>query len=125
MVVTQGDISCAPTRCALNVAGKDNKPDKIFANGNVVVDAPISGTATGDKGIYDVVAHTVTMTGNVVLTQDKDVMRGTQLTVNLDTGVGNLGWRQADTGIARRARSGYFYAACRQHVTPKSNSGLP
>ena len=38
-------------------------------------------------GVYDVVAHTVTMTGKpVVLTKDKDVMRGTKLTVNLDTG---------------------------------------
>jgi lipopolysaccharide export system protein LptA len=75
----------------LNVTGKDNKPDKIFASGNVVVDSPNSGTVTGDHGVYDVTQHSVTMTGKVVLTKDKDVMRGPVLTVNLDTGRATLG----------------------------------
>ena len=92
VVVIQSDMRMRANSVRLNVTGKDNKPDKIFANGNVVVDSPNSGTVTGDDGIYDVVAHTVTMTGKqVVLTKDKDVMRGTQLTVNLDTGKATLG----------------------------------
>ena len=48
--------ACAPIPCASMSIGKDNKPDKIFANGNVVVDSPTSGTVTGDNGVYDVVA---------------------------------------------------------------------
>ena len=92
VVVIQSDVRMRANSVRLNVTGKDNKPDKIFADGNVVVDSPNSGTITGDDGIYDVVAHTVTMTGKqVVLTKDKDVMRGTQLTVNLDTGKATLG----------------------------------
>ena len=92
VVVIQSDTRMRANSVRLNVTGKDNKPDKIFANGNVVVDSPNSGTVTGDDGVYDVVAHTVTMTGKqVVLTKDKDVMRGTQLTVNLDTGKATLG----------------------------------
>jgi len=91
VVVIQSDMRMRANSVRLNVTGKDNKPDKIFANGNVVVDSPNSGTVTGDDGVYDVVAHTVTMTGKVVLTKDKDVMRGTRLTVNLDTGKATLG----------------------------------
>ena len=91
VVVVQSDMRMRANSVRLNVTGKDNKPDKIFASGNVVVDSPNSGTVTGDNGVYDVVGHTVTMTGKVVLTKDKDVMRGTQLTVNLDTGRATLG----------------------------------
>jgi lipopolysaccharide export system protein LptA len=91
VVVIQSDMRMRANSVRLNVTGKDNKPDKIFATGNVVVDSPNSGTVTGDNGVYDVVAHTVTMTGKVVLTKDKDVMRGTKLTVNLDTGQAVLG----------------------------------
>ena len=56
-IVTQGDIRLRANAVRLNVTGKDNRPDKIFANGHVVVDSRASGTVTGDKGIYDVVAQ--------------------------------------------------------------------
>ncbi|HEX4106281.1 MAG TPA: LptA/OstA family protein [Rhizomicrobium sp.] len=92
VVVIQSDMRMRANSVRLNVVGKESKPDKIFASGNVVVDSPNSGTVTGDDGVYDVVAHTVTMTGKqVVLTKQKDVMRGTMLTVNLDTGKAVLG----------------------------------
>lgn len=91
VIVIQGDMRMRANSVRLNVVGKENKPDKILANGNVVVDSPNSGTVTGDNGIYDVVARTVTMTGKVVLTKQKDVMRGSQLTVNLETGLATLG----------------------------------
>ena len=73
----------------------NGKADKIMANGNVVVDSPRSGTATGDNGVYSVVPRTVLMTGNVVLKKGKDVMRGAQLTVNLVTGQAMLRRRQS------------------------------
>jgi lipopolysaccharide export system protein LptA len=91
VIVIQGDMRMRANTVRLNVVGKENKPDKIFANGGVVMDSPNSGTLTGDNGVYDVVARTVTMTGKVVLTKEKDVMRGSQLTVNLETGVATLG----------------------------------
>jgi lipopolysaccharide export system protein LptA len=62
-----------------------------MANGNVVVDSPKSGTATGDNGVYSVVPRTVVLTGSVVLKKGKDVMQGAQLTVNLVTGQAVLG----------------------------------
>jgi len=104
VVVVQGDMRMRANSVRLNVVGKDNKPDKIFATGNVVVDSPNSGTVTGDNGVYDVVARTVTMTGKVVLTRQKDVMRGSQLTVNLETGVATLGGGAKAPGAAAGGR---------------------
>jgi lipopolysaccharide export system protein LptA len=118
VLVVQGDMRMRANSVRLNVVGKDNKPDKILANGNVVVDSPNSGTVTGDNGIYDVVARTVTMTGKVVLTRQKDVMRGNQLTVNLETGVATLGGGAKAMGPANGGRvQGIF--------TPPSSSSPP
>jgi lipopolysaccharide export system protein LptA len=87
VVVHQGDVRMRANTVRVNVV--DGKPEKIFAQGHVVVDAP-SGTATGDNGIYDVNPRLVTLTGHVVLTKEKNVMRGSLLTVNLITGKATL-----------------------------------
>jgi lipopolysaccharide export system protein LptA len=73
----------------------NNKPNRIVAQGKVVIDAP-SGVATGDNGVYDVNPRIVTLTGNVVLTKDKNVMHGSQLVVNLITGIAKLDGGQGD-----------------------------
>ena len=88
VVITQGEIRMRAN--TVRIAIIDGKPNKIYANGNVVVDSA-SGTATGDNGVYDVAPRLVTLTGHVVLTKQKNVMRGQMLTVNLVTGVANLG----------------------------------
>jgi len=95
VIITQGDIRMRANTVRINVI--NNKPDKIYANGNVVVDSA-SGTATGDAGVYDVAPRLVTLTGHVVLTKDKNVMRGGQLTVNLVTGVAQLGGGRGVSG---------------------------
>ena len=41
-LVSQGDMQMRANTVRMNVVGKDNKPDKIFASGNVVVDSPDS-----------------------------------------------------------------------------------
>jgi len=89
VVVVQGDTKLRANQ--VHVDTVNGKADKITAKGNVVVDSPTSGTATGDNGVYSVGPRTVLMTGNVVLKKGKDVMRGTQLTVNLNTGQATLG----------------------------------
>jgi lipopolysaccharide export system protein LptA len=91
VVITQGDMRMRANTVRMNVVGADNKPDKIFAQGNVVVDSPTSGTVTGDNGVYDVVQRSVSLTGHVVLTKQKNSMRGAQMTVNLVTGIATLG----------------------------------
>jgi lipopolysaccharide export system protein LptA len=89
VIVTQGDMKLRAN--TVRITTVNDKADKVMANGNVVVDSPKSGTATGDNGVYSIVPRTVVMTGNVVLKKGKDVMRGTQLTVNLATGQAVLG----------------------------------
>jgi lipopolysaccharide export system protein LptA len=42
--------------------------------------------ATGDEGIFDMRANTVTMVGNVVISQGDSVLTGDNLTVNMTTG---------------------------------------
>lgn len=95
VIVTQGDIRMRANRVRINVIS--GKPNKIYADGNVVVNSA-SGTATGDAGVYDVAPRLITLTGHVVLTKEKNVMRGAQLTVNLVTGVANLGGGGGVTG---------------------------
>ncbi|HVW75261.1 MAG TPA: lipopolysaccharide transport periplasmic protein LptA [Rhizomicrobium sp.] len=89
VVVVQGDMKLRAN--SVHMTTVNGKADKVFADGNVVVDSPKSGTVTGEKGVYSVVPRVVVMTGNVVMKKNKDVMRGAQLTVNLNTGQANLG----------------------------------
>jgi lipopolysaccharide export system protein LptA len=54
-------------------------------------------TATGDNGVYDMKSNTMTLTGNVVVTQGASVMRGERMVVNLTTGVTKVdGTRQIE-----------------------------
>jgi lipopolysaccharide export system protein LptA len=89
VVVVQADTKMRANTVRMTTV--NGKADKIMASGNVVVDSPKSGTATGDNGVYNVVPRTVVLTGNVVLKKGKDVMQGAQLTVNLATGQAVLG----------------------------------
>jgi len=95
VVVVQGDTKLRANQ--VHVLTVNGKADKITASGNVVVDSPTSGIATGENGVYSVGPRVVVMTGNVVLKKGKDVMRGAQLTVNMVTGQAVLGGGGART----------------------------
>lgn len=96
VIVTQADYRLRANQVKVEVA--NGQPNKFFADGKVVFDSP-KGTATGDNGVYDLAPpRTLTLTGNVVLTKEKDVMRGTTLVVNLTTGVSHLTARGAPGG---------------------------
>ncbi len=103
VIVTQGDIKMRAN--SVRVTTLDGDADKVNASGNVVVDSPASGTATGDTGVYDVPRKIVTMNGNVVLKKGKDVMRGSQLTVNLVTGQATLGGGVKGLGTGGRVQA--------------------
>lgn len=87
VVVTQADYKLRSDKLRVEVV--DGKPNRLFAYGNVVF-VSASGTATGDNAVYDLGPATVTLTGKVVLTKGKDVMRGTLLVVNTNTGLAHL-----------------------------------
>jgi lipopolysaccharide export system protein LptA len=88
VVIIQADCRLKADRVKVVMLKGD--PNKFYADGKVVFESP-SGVATGDNGIYDVnPPRTLTLTGNVVLTKQKDVMRGTTLVANLVTGESHL-----------------------------------
>ena len=43
--------------------------------------------ASGDNGLFDVKANTLTMIGNVVVTQGQNVLNGDKMVIDLTTGV--------------------------------------
>jgi lipopolysaccharide export system protein LptA len=87
VLVIQGDMRMRADKVKVNVT--QGKPTRIEATGKVVVNAP-NGTATGDNGVYDLGPRTITMTGHVVLTKEKDVMRGTRLVMDMNTNLAHL-----------------------------------
>lgn len=87
VIVTQADYKLRADQVRVNVVS--GKPSRFDATGHVVF-VSTSGTATGDNGVYNLGPRTVTLTGHVVLTKDKDVMHGTALTVNMATGESHL-----------------------------------
>jgi lipopolysaccharide export system protein LptA len=95
VLVKQGNFHLRADKVRVNVVS--GKPDKIFANGNVVFTAP-SGNAQGDNGVYEVGPRLITLSGHVLLTKEKNVMRGSSLTVNLATGEARLGAKGTASG---------------------------
>lgn len=59
---------------------------RISAHGKVLVSSSAGQSATGDWAEFDVAANTVTLGGDVVLTQGKNIIRGTQLKIDMTSG---------------------------------------
>src|SRR5262249_36512111 len=74
------------TAAALTAAkpgpGGQQRIRRLEAKGGVKV-CQNEQVATGDTGIFDMQANSVTLQGNVVLTQGLNVLKGERLTVNL------------------------------------------
>ena len=62
---------------------------RLEARGGVTVTQK-DQTATGETGIFDMQANTVTLIGNVVVSQGPNVMRGDRLVADLTTGVSRV-----------------------------------
>lgn len=96
--VIQGDTEM---RCKQLVVMYDEEPNakgakgsdsaskqirRIEAKGGVTVTQK-EQNASGDSGIFDMRANTVTLVGNVIVTRGTDILRGQRLLVDLGTGV--------------------------------------
>jgi lipopolysaccharide export system protein LptA len=62
---------------------------RLEAKGGVIVTQK-EQTATGETGVFDMQANTVTLIGSVVITQGQQVIKGDRLTVDLTTGVSHV-----------------------------------
>jgi lipopolysaccharide export system protein LptA len=58
---------------------------RVEARGDVTVTTK-DQTASGDLGVYDLKSKTITLTGNVVVSQGKNVVRGDRVVVDTETG---------------------------------------
>lgn len=62
---------------------------RLEAKGGVIVTQK-DQTVTGQTGIFDMRSNTITMLGGVVLTKDKNVLRGDRLVVDMTTGISRV-----------------------------------
>lgn len=88
----------APSKTAMKSAspgpGGSSSIRRLEARGGVVVTQK-EQVVTGDLATFDTRSNLITMKGNVVLTQCKNVLRGDRLFVNMTTGVSRV---ESDSG---------------------------
>ena len=90
LVVYYEDHSRSPTlKAAQPGPGGQQQISRLEAKGGVTVNQK-DQTATGGTGVYDMKTNTVTLSGNVVVTQGQNVMRGERLVVDLASGVSRM-----------------------------------
>ena len=69
--------------------GGSSQISRLEARGGVTVNQK-DQTATGDSALFDMKSNTVTLQGNVVVSQGANVMRGERLVVDMTTGVSRV-----------------------------------
>ena len=88
-----GDIQAAGATNSTSVSstpgGIGSKVTRIEAGPGVNVRSG-DRTATGDRAVFDMAKNLVTLSGNVVLTQGQNVVRGDRLVVDLTTKRGRV-----------------------------------
>ena len=93
-------------------AGAANPSDcgatqRIEADGNVFYVTP-DQIAHGDHAVYNADADQIVMTGNVIVVQGKNVVRGTRLTIHTQTRAAQIDSVAQGRGTPNRVR-GVFY----------------
>jgi lipopolysaccharide export system protein LptA len=107
VIVTQGDTTmrCKSLLVYYDNEGKDGKSSgmkaaqpgpggsssirKLEALGGVHVTQK-DQTATGDKGLFDMKTNSITLSGNVLITQGQNVLRGERLVVDMTSGAARV-----------------------------------
>jgi len=91
---TQGDMVLSADQLRVHYGDADDAAAavpgtgsirRIEAEGNVFLSSPRE-TAQGTAGVYDVASNRVTLAGEVVLTQEDNVIRGERLEIDLVSG---------------------------------------
>lgn len=93
VLVVQGGMRLKAAVVDVEYDPKDrSKINRMHATGGVTLVSP-DEAAEAKEAVYDVAASSVVMTGDVLLTQGKNVMSGQKLTVDLKTGTGQMDGR--------------------------------
>ena len=128
VIVVQGTVKLHADQ--VKVLAPGGRASRMEAQGHVVVDSP-SGQAIADTGVYDVPQQILRLTGNVILTKEQNVMRGTALEYSMATGLARMtaGAPPAATAAtagppAKPARvQGLFYPQQAQPDAPANTAG--
>lgn len=101
------DEDLAPSSSTAGRASKPEKPTekpgggqqirRLEARGGVVVTQK-DQTATGDSGVFDMKTNTVTLIGNVLISQGLSVVKGDRLSVDLNTNVSRVESKDGGSG---------------------------
>ncbi len=84
-----GGDAASSMKSATPGPGGQQRIKRLEARGAVVVTQK-DQTATGELGLFDMKTNTVTLSGNVVMTQGQNVLRGDRLVVDLTSGVSRV-----------------------------------
>lgn len=135
VVATQGEVSLRSSEVharysgSAGLAGGGEQTEKaaqtpvqlakIQAKGSVIVTSKAGQKATGDWADFNTAANTVTLGGDVVLTQGRNVVRGSRLDIDLNTGEAVL---KSDNAAAPEAaeQAGGGWKASRQPSRPRA-----
>jgi lipopolysaccharide export system protein LptA len=82
-----GGKSAKPT--AAGGGGSCGALTRIEAHGSVYYVTP-QQRVHGDDAVYDAASDTITVTGDVVAVQDRNVLKGTRMVINNQTGEGHM-----------------------------------
>ncbi len=87
----------------LGEAGADIR--YIEAKGKVLVTSKGEQTATSNSALFDVAAQTVTLIGDVVVTQGKNIIKGDRLVIDITTGKSTFLMSQGDSPQRQRLKA--------------------
>ncbi len=92
VLVVQGDVRMSAGKVTIEYASGDGAQggiDRLLATGGVTF-VTVSDAAEARDAVYSVADGTVTMTGEVLLTQGQNAIAGDKLVVNLTSGNGRM-----------------------------------
>jgi lipopolysaccharide export system protein LptA len=93
VLIVQGTMRLQAAQVTVEYGNAErSKIDRLHATGGVTLVSDAEA-AEAKEALYDVTAGTVVMTGDVLLTQGKNVMAGQKLSVDLSSGTGQMDGR--------------------------------
>lgn len=114
VVAIQGDVRLKAEKMNVFYRQPDEKSGKgdqdaikkIEVQGGVFLATP-QETASGSSGVYDVENHAIILNDNVVLTRDKNTLKGDKLKYDFNTGKSTIvgGVKSAQGGKPERVRA--------------------
>lgn len=91
VLIVQGDVRLSAGRVTIEYSddGSENAISRLLASGGVTF-VTAADAAEAQDAVYSVSQGTVTLNGNVLLTQGRNAISGDRLVVNLSSGSGRM-----------------------------------